>query len=184
MKFFKIFIISLGILLTVDNLSVAFSQNRIAIIEDEKVKLLEFDKDKKKYFQIWESVPIREKILFSKDFKEPLILDFDNDGKNELISMDEFGLFVWGKYGKYPEYYGFQEAYMMERNTQLLIFDIDDDSINEVITQGPYINNFRTITVWKINNGLLKKSDSINCNSMVIFLQIFKIFLSFKTYII
>jgi len=92
-------------------------------------------------------------------FGMPIIKDLDDDGINELITIDKFGIVVCGIL---PKYYPFKEAGWIGR-PNILVEDIDLDGDYEIITQRSVsvdkerYSGKRLIQIWMIENDQLKE---------------------------
>jgi hypothetical protein len=141
------------------------SKNRVILAERDKVKVLEFNPATFKFDVIWESAStgIPARVQGIGDIR---LADIDGDGKNELVAIDPLGICVWGKHGKYPQYFNFDTAMVESSVSQILPIDIDGDSAVEFVTQGRWksYGAGRQITVWKPLQNRLKKLSEISLN--------------------
>jgi hypothetical protein len=140
----------------------AAKKNRVIISEGNKLKAFEFNPVTSKFDQVWESANtgIAEKM---GGIKAPVLTDLDRDGKNELIAIDPMGIMIFGKTGKYPQYYNFDSSMFGRSDSQILPIDIDGDSVVEFITQGLWqdYGSQRLITIWKPSQNRLHKLSEI-----------------------
>lgn len=132
-----------------------FSQtkNRVVIAEGDVIKLFEYDPAEKKFNMIWESAETGTAIKSSSVGIVGMELkDLDKDGKNELVAIDQFGIFVWGKNGKMPVYYNLKNAVEPTSWSYVLPVDLDSDGFFEFVTQRESgVNVYkRTIAAWKV----------------------------------
>ncbi|MFC2160964.1 FG-GAP repeat domain-containing protein [Acidobacteriota bacterium] len=142
-----------------------FSQtkNRVVIADGDKIKLFEFNVDTKEFDLVWKSLETGSGIKEgTRGIRGMALKDTDNDGKNELVAIDQFGLFVWGKNGRIPIYYNLKNAISQNNNSYVIPMDLDGDNIDEYITQRtPRIGPGRKITAWQVNGSELKKISEI-----------------------
>ncbi len=126
------------------------TKNRILIAEGDIIRLFEFNSETEKFDIIWESAETGTGIKSKTSGIVGMSLkDIDGDGKNELIAIDQFGIFVWGKTGKIPQYYNLKNA-VSQRNTSYIVpVDLDKDGAYEFITQRNFDLNKRKIEAFK-----------------------------------
>jgi hypothetical protein len=88
----------------------------------------------------------------------PVISDLDNDGENEFVAIDRFGIIVCGQH---PKYFPFEKS--GDRYHQVLVEDLDKDGHNEFITQRSFFfsndrfKKSRLVQIWKIKDGRLNE---------------------------
>jgi len=127
-------------------------KNRIVIVEGDIVKLFEFNSETKEFDSVWESAETGTGIKSETSGIRGIALeDMDGDGRKELVAMDQFGIFVWGKHGKIPAYYSFMNAVQRD-NPYVLPFDLDHDGMLELVLQrsgDPFLKT-RRVEAWKI----------------------------------
>lgn len=100
----------------------------------------------------------RREGLLGNRFGIPVISDIDNDGENEFVAIDRFGIIVCGQS---PKYFAFEKS--GKDKPQILVEDLDKDGSKEFITQRIlYFNNDspeqkRLVQIWKIKDGKLNE---------------------------
>ena len=79
------------------------AKNRIAVSDVDKIVLYEYNPATKTFDIVWESaVSGVGRTTGFLGIRDIALKDVDHDGKNDLVAIDQFGIFVWGKNGKYP----------------------------------------------------------------------------------
>jgi len=139
--------------------------NGIFVSMRDRIRLFEHDSASGEYRMVWETAPIALDPQFQYGLGDPQLADVDGDGDNELLAADEFGIFVWGDHGRFPDYYPFEDAFYPRRETLLLVADLDGDGTNEVITQNTrrgLRSNTRRIEVWHLSEAGLINLGSID----------------------
>lgn len=138
------------------------NKNRVAVSEADRIKLYEFNSVSKEFDLVWESADISLNRRMGSQMRDMHIVDIDNDGRCELIAVDHYGIFIWGKNGKYPQYFAFQGPLVRYGTEYILAVDIDDDSRMELLTQRMNLDHkTRIITVWKIDSDRLSPINEI-----------------------
>ena len=128
------------------------TKNRILIAEGDIIKLFEFNSDTEKFDIIWESAETGTGIKSSTSGIVGMALeDMDGDGKNELVAIDQFGIFVWGKTGRVPQYYNLENAVSQRNSSYIVPFDLDEDGVYEFVTQRSFGFNQRKIEAFRID---------------------------------
>lgn len=138
----------------------AQTKNRIVVSDTNKILLYEYNSETKAFDVVWESV---ETGLDSKTgmlgMRDIHLTDVDRDGKNELVAMDQFGIFIWGKSGKLPQYYNLKGG-TSQPFAHILPMDLDKDGTLEFLTQRNWNYPNRKIEAWKIlDNAAVRISD-------------------------
>ncbi|GAH63445.1 unnamed protein product, partial [marine sediment metagenome] len=136
------------------------TKNRIVIAEGDKIKLFEFDPAEKKLDMVWESAETGTPFF---GINGMVLKDIDKDGANELVAIDQFGIFVWGKNGKVPIYYNLKDAVVRTSKSYVLPLDLDSDGVFEFVTQRRSGLGYskRQIEAWKIQGSELSKISEI-----------------------
>lgn len=138
-------------------------------------ELLKFDPEKKDYSIKWTSssffldqedlVKYRRNGLIANSPSLPFIADIDDDGRNELIACDKFGIFI---YGDSAQYYLFPIAQSLASRLSLLVGDVNDDGRKEIVTCRPIklkdVDFAYELAIWQIKDNHLKSlwSKSVN----------------------
>jgi len=138
------------------------TKNRVAVSEADRIKLYEFNSSSLEFDLVWESADIRLNSRMGSRMWDLHIVDIDNDNKCELIAVDQYGIFIWGKNGKYPQYFPLQGTLFNSRYNYISAVDIDGDSRMELITQRKNGEGIRRISVWKIESNRLVPLDEID----------------------
>jgi|GEM_PF-3505467 len=130
----------------------AQTKNRIAVSDTDKVVLYEYNPATKTFDIVWESAASGVgRTTGFLGIRDLALKDVDRDGKNELVAIDQFGIFVWGKNGKYPLYYNLKSG-SFHRFAYILPMDLDKDGTFEFLTQRSWDNLNRKIEAWKFQN--------------------------------
>ena len=145
----------------------AARKNRVIISEGDKLKAYEFNPATSKFDQVWESASTAGTATPQRGsygwIGEPVLADINRDGKNELLAIDRYGIFVWGKNGKYPQYFCFPNSMREGSLSQILPVEINNDSSVEFVTQGwggtstTEKQGKRLIASWKLVQNRLEK---------------------------
>lgn len=151
LKRFFLFGLASMLILSANTLS-AQTKNRIAISDVDKIILYEYNSATKTFDIVWESAATgidgKSSLLGIRDIA---LRDIDNDEKNELVAFDQFGIFIWGKNGKFPIYYNLMNA-SSHAFAYILPMDLDKDGTFEFLTQRSWDYSKRKIEAWKIQN--------------------------------
>jgi len=134
------------------------------IAEGDLIKLFEYDPAGKKFNLIWESAETGTGIKsLSFGINGMVLEDLDRDGQNELVAIDQFGIFVWEKNGKVPIYYNLKDAVVRSGGSYVLLVDLDSDGVFEFVTQRNLSLGYseRQVEAWKIQGDELSKLSEI-----------------------
>ncbi|MFC2167327.1 FG-GAP repeat domain-containing protein, partial [Acidobacteriota bacterium] len=160
----RLFAFLIVFVLTLSVLSYSEDKNRVVIAEGDLIKLFEYDPAGKKFDMIWESAETGTAIKSPSFGINGMVLkDIDKDGKNELVAIDQFGIFIWGKNGKVPVYYNLRNGVARSSNSYVLPIDLDNDGVFEFVTQRKrgIRSMVRQIGAWKIQGAELAKVSEI-----------------------
>ena len=82
-----------------------FSQikNRVAVAEDDRLKLYEFNSSSNEFDLVWESADFSSKSHSGSLFRDLHIIDVDDDGKCVLCVFEREVMEMGGKNGTYPQ---------------------------------------------------------------------------------
>ena len=127
-------------------------KNRIVIAEGDIIKLFEFNTETSIFDLIWESAETGTGIKSRTSGIVGITLeDLDGDGKNELLAIDQFGIFIWGNTGKIPQYYNLKNA-VSQRNTSYIVpIKLDEDGGYEFVIQRSFNFRKRKIEAFKLD---------------------------------
>lgn len=138
------------------------TKNRVAVSEAGRIKLFEYNDSNQKFDIVWESADISLNSRMGTSMRDLHIVDINDDGNPELVGIDQYGIFIWGKNGKYPQYFPLQGLMITSRNNYISFVDIDGDSKKEILTQQMRrAREKRLITVWKIDSNQLFPQNEI-----------------------
>lgn len=140
------------------------TKNRVVIATGDKINLFEFNADTKKFDLVWESLETGSGInKWTPGIRGMELKDIDDDGKNELVAIDQFGLFVWGKNGRLPSYYNLRNAAFQSSYSYVVPLDLDGDNKDEFVTQRSehFWGSGRKISTWKIKGNEFVKISEI-----------------------
>jgi hypothetical protein len=140
-----------------------------------KYEQWKFDPEKREFSIVWTSPPFfldkdalakyRRNGLIGTAPSFPVISDIDEDGRNELIACDKFGILV---YGESSQYYPFPTAQRMQSMLSLLVEDVNQDGRKEIVTCRPIQSQDESfayeLAIWQIKNGHMESlwSKSVN----------------------
>jgi len=142
--------------------SAAQTKNRIAVSGGDMIKLYEFNSATKKFDVVWESAETGTGVKNSSlGICSMVLKDIDKDGKNELVTVDQFGIFIWGKNGKIPLYYNLRSAAKQISWAYILPMDLDKDGSFEFLTQRIFDSRKRKIEAWKIQDNAAARFSEI-----------------------
>lgn len=129
------------------------AKNRIAVSDVDKIVLYEYNPATKTFDIVWESaVSGVGRTTGFLGIRDIALKDVDHDGKNDLVAIDQFGIFVWGKNGKYPLCYNLRSG-SYHHFAFVLPMDLDQDGTFEFLTQRSWDYMNRKIEAWKLQDG-------------------------------
>lgn len=137
------------------------NQNVLAVSCKQGVTLYQYNPETKELDKVWDSVTLGGQSINS--VYQPFIGDADNDGENELIGLDLYGLLAWDNAGRMPSSFVELGEFFPTwgRNGLAIVADVNGDGINEILAG--FCNH---VYIWKLENNrfekLLEKKDFPN----------------------
>ena len=116
----------------------------------EGVSLYQYDAKTGKLVKTWDSVNLGGDAF--NTISQPFVGDADNDGKNELLGLDSYGLFIWKNAGAMPVTFVELDMDMTGFKGCVITADADGDKKNEILAG---LND--QFFIFKYAKGQLKK---------------------------